>query len=116
MAVTILASPLQQQIPPVTRIRNFQLVFSGTYAANGEAITAANLGMSRIFTVQITASPIAYFPSMVPTTPNAADGSFATFNVAWNDGTAAGAVAELANGAYPAAISSGWVYATIMGR
>lgn len=116
MAVTILANPVAPNIPPVTRMRMFQLTFTGSYTAPGESITAVNLGMSVLYGVQLTGSPVAFMPMMIPTTPAAADGAFTVFTVGWTDQTPAGACIQLANGAYPGAITGGFVYALVTGR
>lgn len=116
MAVTILAQPISPILPPATRMRTFQLTFSGTYAAPGETITAANLGMSLFYNVQATESITAYFANVIPTTPSAQDGAFATFTLQFEDGTQAGAVVQLANGAYPAPITGGVLYLLALGR
>lgn len=115
MAVTIVRNPASVLLPPVTRMNTYQLVFSGSYSTGGEVITAANLGMTVLANVQATESPIAYAPNIVPNTP-AADGSFLTFNLTWEDGTGAGAVVQLAAGAYPGTITAGFLYLLVLGR
>ena len=116
MAVTILANPVAPNLPPATRIRTFQLTFTGTYTAPGELLTATNLGMTLLYGVQLTGSPIAFMPIMIPISPAAQDGSFPTFNVGFVDMSQAGACVQLANGAYPAPITGGYVYMSIRGR
>jgi hypothetical protein len=116
VAITILPQPISPNLPPASRIRMFAFTFTGSYAAPGEVLTATNLGMTLFYSVQLTGSPIAYMPIMVPTTPAAQDGSFSTFSVGWVDMTPAGACVQVANGAYPGAITGGFVYAYVHGR
>lgn len=115
MAVTIVRNPASVQLPPVTRMNTYQLVFSGSYSTGGEAVSAANLGMTVISQVQASESPIAYAPNILPVSPQA-DGSFTIFSITWEDGTGAGAVVQLAAGAYPAPITGGFLYLLVLGR
>lgn len=85
-------------------------VFSGSYTAAGDSITAASMGLTKLDAVILSAGVVqgathAYFPSAVPTTPDAA-GRFTAFTLPILDLLYSSiAAADLAASAYPAALT-----------
>lgn len=85
------------------------VVFSGSYTAAGDSITAASLGLTKLDHVTVDAlfqgATHCYFFSVVPTLPDTA-GRFTAFTLAIADMTmSTGATADLAASAYPAALT-----------
>lgn len=85
------------------------VVFSGSYTAAGDTITAAQLGLTKIDMVQPDAlfmgATHGYFFSVIPVSPDTA-GRFASFTLSIADMTlSTGATADLAASTYPAALS-----------
>jgi hypothetical protein len=86
------------------------VVFSGSYTAAGDPITAAALGLQKFDSVTVDAlfqgATHCYFFSVVPTTPDA-NGRFTAFTLAIADMTmSTGATADLSAAAYPAALTA----------
>lgn len=86
------------------------IVFSGSYTAAGDPITAASLGLNKLDLVSTDAlfqgATHCYFFSVVPTTPDT-NGRFTAFTLAIADMTmSTGATADLSAAAYPAALTA----------
>lgn len=86
------------------------LVFSGSYTALGDSITAASMGLNKFDAIILTSGVIqgtthSYFPSIVPTAPDAA-GRFTAFTMPILDLVYSSiAAADLAASTYPAALT-----------